>query len=225
MMTLPIIYAFTAGLAASVNPCGFAMLPAFAAYRLGVRDEDESLTITLLRAVRLGVVATIGFVTVFAIVGAIMSIGGRALIRLFPWAGLSVGVILIILGILLFLTNRSFGLGIAERVQIRSTGGMRGILLFGIGYAIASLGCTLPIFFVVVGSALTTSGLGAAVVLFISYALGMGVVLTAVAIATALSKGVIVRSLRRVVPYIERVGSVLLIGVGIYLVVYWLHYV
>ena len=225
MIDVPIVYAFTAGLAASVNPCGFAMLPAFAAYRLGVRDPDEPLPTTLLRAVRLGLVATVGFVAVFAIVGVILSVGGRALIALFPWAGLSVGVILALLGIVLFLSNRSFGLGIAERVHVRPTGGMRGVLLFGIGYAIASLGCTLPIFFVVVGGALATSGLGAAVVLFISYGLGMGVVLTAVAIATALSKGVLVRGLRRVVPYIERVGALLLVGVGIYLISYWVHYV
>ncbi len=225
MLDLPIAYAFAAGLAASINPCGFVMLPAFAAYRLGMREGPRPLIPTLWAAVRLAFVATGGFVVVFAGAGLVLGLGGRALLGNFPWAGLAVGVILALLGLWLLVSGRSFGLGAAKRVHFRARGGVLGTFLFGVGYAVASLGCTLPIFFVVVGGALASEGLTGALILFVSYALGMGAVLTGVALATALSKGVLVRGLKAVVPYAERIGALMLIGVGLYLIYYWLPYV
>ena len=34
------IFAFTAGLLSTVNPCGFAMLPAYLSFFMGLEDED-----------------------------------------------------------------------------------------------------------------------------------------------------------------------------------------
>ncbi|MDP9371310.1 MAG: cytochrome c biogenesis protein CcdA [Chloroflexota bacterium] len=225
MFELPVAYAFAAGLAASVNPCGFAMLPAFAAYRLGVAEDRRPLLPTLAEAVGLALVATLGFVAVFAAAGLVLGLGGQALRAFFPLGGLAVGVVLAGLGVWLLGSGRSFGLAAAKRIRFRPRGGPLGGFLFGVGYAIASLGCTLPVFFVAVGGALSSDGLGAALVLFVSYALGMGAVLTAVAIATALSQGLLVRALRTLVPHTERIGALMLIGVGLYLVYYWLPYV
>ncbi len=225
MFDLPLAYAFAAGLAASVNPCGFMMLPAFAAYRLGVQEGPRPLAPTLLAAAQLALVATVGFVVVFAATGVVLGLGGRALLASFPWAGLGVGVILAALGVWLLVGGRSLGLAAVRRVQFRPRGGILGTFLFGIGYAVASLGCTLPIFLVVVGGALSSDGLVPALATFVSYALGMGAVLTAVALATALSKGLLVRGLKAVAPYAERIGALMLIGVGLYLIAYWLPYV
>jgi cytochrome c biogenesis protein CcdA len=86
---------------------------------------------------------------------------------------------------------------------------------------VASLSCTLPIFLVVVGSALTLAGLGAALLTFVAYALGMGTVLTALTVGTALFKGAVAQGLRRLVPYVERASALLLLGAGLYLVAYW----
>jgi hypothetical protein len=36
----PFALAFTAGLVATVNPCGFAMLPAYLSYFMGLADDD-----------------------------------------------------------------------------------------------------------------------------------------------------------------------------------------
>ncbi len=177
MFDLPLAYAFAAGLAASVNPCGFMMLPAFAAYRLGVQEGPRPLAPTLLAAAQLALVATVGFVVVFAATGVVLGLGGRALLASFPWAGLGVGVILAALGVWLLVGGRSLGLAAVRRVQFRPRGGILGTFLFGIGYAVASLGCTLPIFLVVVGGALSSDGLVPALATFVSYALGMGAVL------------------------------------------------
>ncbi|MBA2575429.1 MAG: hypothetical protein H0V05_02115 [Euzebyaceae bacterium] len=40
-MQVPFALAFTAGLVASVNPCGFAMLPAYLSFLIGSDDRDR----------------------------------------------------------------------------------------------------------------------------------------------------------------------------------------
>ena len=86
----------------------------------------------------------------------------------------------------------------------------------------ASLSCTLPIFLVVVGSALAAGGVIGTFVPFLAYALGMGAVLAGVALATALFKAAVVRWLAATTRYVERGGALLLIAAGVYLVYYQL---
>ena len=86
----------------------------------------------------------------------------------------------------------------------------------------ASLGCTLPIFLVVVGSAIKSQGLTGGLLQFISYALGMGAVLTVLALSFALFKGGLATYMSRALPYMGRVAGALLLVSGSYQVHYWL---
>lgn len=74
----------------------------------------------------------------------------------------------------------------------------------------------------VVGGALTRQGIGASVAQFLAYGAGMGAVLIALTVSLALFEGVLVMYLKRLVPYVERISGVLLLGAGIYIVYYWL---
>jgi len=225
--SLPLAYSFAAGMAATVNPCGFVMLPTMVSFYLGTKDaplEDRSMWRRSLSGLGLGLAATAGFVVLFASTGAVVSLGGHALIAAFPWLGFGIGAGLTLLGIWLLLSGRSLGVGFLHRIQPPTRRGPLGLFLFGVAYAAASLSCTLPIFLVVVGGALATSGLVGGMLQFVSYALGMGAVLMAVSVATAVSKGVIVRGFRSLLPFVERAGAVLLTGAGVYLVVYWWPY-
>jgi cytochrome c-type biogenesis protein len=100
--------------------------------------------------------------------------------------------------------------------------GFKTYFLFGIGYGTASLGCTLPVFLVVVGSAMQSKGFSDGVFQFISYSLGMGTVLTALALSMALFKGGLTNYLRRAVPHMGRIAGALLLVSGSYQVYYWL---
>ncbi len=223
MLELPLAYAFTAGAVATVNPCGFAMLPAYVSYHLGADDPrfgEASFLTRSARGLALGIVATLGFVALFGAVGAVFSLGGRAIVAAVPWAALLIGVALVLVG-LAMLAGRSLSVPTLGRVGIPRTLGWRGVFLFGLGYGVASLSCTLPIFLVVVGSSLVTAGVGDALAMFLAYALGMGAVLTALTIGAAAFKGAVARSLRRVVPYVERASAALLVAAGLYIVSYW----
>lgn len=224
---LPIGYAYTAGMLATVNPCGFALLPTYVAYYLGMEGQEQSDTSLLWRGlmgVMMGLVVTLGFLTVFSSVGLVISLGGSGLALVFPKAALLVGVGLIALGLWLLITGKSLGLTVASRVAAPYSKGVRGAYLYGLAYAVASLSCTLPIFLVVVGGALASGTALAGLIQFVSYGLGMGTVMMAVTLSTALFRGAVARQLRIVLPYVGRISAIFIIGAGSYLVYYWVRY-
>ena len=216
-LTGTLSFAFVAGTVATVNPCGFALLPAYLARRVGTEDGARRNGDAVGRALLVGGVTTAGFMLVFGTIGTAISLGARELIHALPWAGLTIGVLLVLAG-LAVVTGRHLRLplpGVSAR-----RGGLAGDVLFGIGYGTASLSCTLPIFLAATGTAVTGS-LGMTVLSFVAYAAGMGAILTALAVAAALSRQGLALGLRRVVPYVNRVAGVLLVLAGAYVVYYW----
>jgi len=224
--TLPFGYAFAAGMVASVNPCGFFMLPAYISYQLGTTEEGFYASSPLKRGVRalgVGFAATSGFLAIMAVVGYVIAAGGQRLAHAFPYAGGTIGGILAGLGGWLLLTGHSFGIEAAKRVTIAPRRSVRNVFLFGVAYAAGSLSCTLPVFLLVVGSSLATRGFAGSFGQFISYALGMGSILVAVTIGAAFFQGAVARSLRLALPYVNRISALFLIGAGLYLVYYWVQ--
>jgi cytochrome c biogenesis protein CcdA len=219
---LPVGYAFAAGMVASVNPCGALMLPSYIFFQLGVDEEAEVSTVErVLKALRLAIATAAGFAVVFGLVGAVVSVGGRWLTGFFPYAGLIIGLAMVGLGIWLLVSHRSLGILAASRVSVAPERSLSNMFLFGIAYAISSLSCTLPIFLVVVGSALTAGGWMTSLAQFIGYALGMSFVMAAVSVGTSLFRQAVERWLRRLMPHVHRVSALFLIGAGLYLIYYW----
>ncbi len=221
----PFGYAYAAGMVAAVNPCGILLVPSLVAYYLG--SEEAPATDWSQRAVQallLGASATLGFVVLFALVGGVLGAGGMALGRYFPYLGLGIGVIFAALGVWMIVTNSSLGVAAASRAMgmAQPRGDARSFVVFGIGYGIASLACTLPVFLVVVGTAFLAGGLLEAMTYFISYALGMGTMLTAVIVGAAFFRSAVTRGLRGIVPHIHRVAASLLLAAGMFIVSYWL---
>lgn len=224
---LPVGFAFAAGMVASVNPCGFFMLPAYISYHLGTEEEGfykQSTSRRLLKGLLLGAVTTTGFLVVFALVGGVISAGGQWLVRVFPYAGMAIGAVMIIGGLYLLVTHRTLGIMAASRVSVSPQRNLRNVFMYGIVYAIGSLSCTLPIFLVVVGSSLASQGVLASFSQFIGYALGMGSILIAVTIGAALFQGTVARWLRKGLPYVHRTSALFMVGAGAYLIYYWVFF-
>lgn len=224
---LPVGYAFGAGMVASVNPCGFFLLPSYISYHLGTEEVDFyqlPIGTRIYKALLLGGVATIGFVFIFAVTGVLISAGGQWLIRVFPFAGVAIGAAMVLLGLWLVVTKRTLGIMAASRVTVSRERNLRNVFLFGIAYAIGSLSCTLPIFLVVVGGSLASQGLAASFGQFISYALGMGTILIAVTLGSALFQGSVAKWLRQAMPYVHRASAMFLVAAGAYLIYYWVFF-
>ena len=218
---LPVGFAFAAGMVASVNPCGVLMLPSYALYQVGAADEGAATARRVLRALLVALVATAGFVAVFGAVGAVIAGGGRWLIGAFPWAGLSIGVGMAAAGAWLLVTRKTLGLQAANRVKVQRKRTIGNAFGFGISYAIGSLSCTLPIFLAVVGGALASDRPLSAFGQLLAYAGGMGSVLIAAIVGTALFSQAAFKWLNRVTPFMNRMSAFFLIGAGAYLVYYW----
>lgn len=222
---LPLGYAFAAGMVATVNPCGVLLLPSLVAYYLGA-DDDAKLTVVqrARKAVLLGIMATLGFVVLFGLVGGVVGAGGRAIASYFPVAGLAVGLALIASGTWLTLSGRSLGILPASRAMqhVQFGSDPRSLFAFGVAYGVSSLACTLPVFLVVAGTALAARSPLIAVSQFVSYALGMGTVLTGVVLAAAFFKTAVSRWVRKAIPYVHRVAAAFLVGAGLYVSWYWL---
>jgi cytochrome c biogenesis protein CcdA len=151
----------------------------------------------------------------------IVVIGGHALLRQSGWAGLTIGGALIALGLYQLAARRSLFAGAVNlRVSPRATA--IGVLAFGVAYAAASLGCTIPIFLTVVSGVFAgPGGIALAAADFIQYAVGMGLVLTLITVSIAFFRRQTTQLVSGVLPYVNVAGNVLLMFAGAYLVWYW----
>lgn len=226
---LPVGYAFGAGMVATVNPCGFAMLPVYLSLYMGTEDSEfyqSSRWLRVWKALWITLVVSAGFVILFGIMGSLLSAGGMFLIEAMPWIALVIGIALAVMGGWLFLghhVSAGFIHQLADKIGNPKNVSIKGFFLFGVAFAAASLSCTLPIFLVVVGSAMTTGDFLFGMIQFFSYSLGMGTVLLFLTLGIALFKeGFIVGKLRKFMPWVQQVSAVFLMLAGGYIVYYWL---
>lgn len=222
-------YAFGAGMVSAVNPCGFVMLPIYLSLYLGA-DESQyhrhPWYYRLGRAAWVTFMVSAGFGLFFGVIGIVVSAGGSFLLGVMPWLSVIIGVCLVLLGFWMLL-GKHLSLDIMTRLSARlgdpRTISNKGFFLFGIGFGASSLGCTLPIFLVVVGGSLSAGDFLSGIVQFLWYILGIATVLLVLSVAMAFIKGGIVLSFfRRIIPYINVISAVLLILAGVYICFYWL---
>lgn len=219
---LPVPYAVAAGMLATVNPCGFVMLPAYAAFYSTVDGAPVVRRRQVARAAWMGILVTAAFVGFFALAGLVITAGGRALMEWAGWAGAVVGVVLIVLGGYQLITRRSVFAGWTSGIRVERSRTTRGVLLFGVGYATCSLGCTLPAFLVVAGSVfLGDRDFASSLLRFVEFGVGMGVVFTIVSVMVTLARNQVMRLARPVMPVTDIAANILLILAGLYVVWYW----
>lgn len=222
------LFALAAGMASAVNPCGFAMLPAYLGMYLGdeAGKENEVNPVKHFgRAILVGLTVTAGFVVLFSVVGAIIGFGAGFVSDLLQWLGLVIGIGLVFVGAWMVGGGKLYT-GVAARAASHMGNpaqvSMKGYFIFGVSYGTASLSCTLPIFLAVVG--ISVAGVGGSSVLsdFLLFALGMGLVIMALTLGMAFFKTAMVGALRKALPYIQLLGSGLMVIAGTYIVFYWL---
>ena len=227
LVTATSLFAFAAGLASAVNPCGFAMLPAYLGLYLGSGTAGESPAPVrqLAQALLVGLAVTAGFVVLFGIAGGVIGLGASFVVSFIPWIGLIIGVLLTITGAWLVGGGKIYtGIAAQAAARIGDPGqvSVKGYFLFGVSYGIASLSCTLPIFLAVLGLSAADSGFLKTVSNFLLFAMGMGLVIMALTLGIAFFRSAMVGGLRRALPYIQPIGYWLMVIAGAYIIFYWL---
>ncbi|CAJ1582717.1 cytochrome c biogenesis CcdA family protein [[Mycobacterium] wendilense] len=219
--------ALAAGLVAALNPCGFAMLPAYLTFVVVAPGTQRRTAIG--RAVLATAAMTAGFLLIFAAFGALTVALASSIQRYLPVVTVVIGVLLVGLGVWL-LSGRELRVGLpaglSARTQRAPTVRVLSMFGYGIGFAVASLSCTIGPFLAVTaaGARASASGSwGTAALVYLSYAAGFALVVGTLAVAAAFASSALADRLRRVLPAINRVGGAVVTLVGLYVAYYGVY--
>lgn len=215
--------ALIAGMIAAFNPCGFAMLPAYLAFFVGNQSDDTTANRakSIFKALIVGLTMSVSFVTLFGVIGVIAStiVSESAIKQQLQWATFILGILMIPMGIWLL-----FGKEIKVRIPRLQKGGDSGnlgsIFLFGISFGIVSLGCTIGPFFATVIGTFSSDSWFEGVQVFITYGLGMSLIVMFLTLATGMARSEVALLMRRVLPHIGKISGVFLILTGVFLTIY-----
>ena len=212
--------AFTAGMVSTVNPCGFAMLPAYLSYFLGLEGKAGDSRASIGRSLAVGSVTSGGFFIVFGVAGLLLNAGVDAVRDWLPYLAIVIGAGIAILGIAML---RGFELTVALPKAQGGTGSRewRSMFVFGMSYATASLSCTLPAFLVVVVGAISGESFLTGIGAFVAYSAGMATVLIALTVSLGAAQTGLLSRLRKVMQHVNRISAVIMIVAGIYIVWFW----
>ncbi|MGO4653026.1 cytochrome c biogenesis CcdA family protein [Arthrobacter sp. 2RAF22] len=213
-----VFYAFTLGLVAAVNPCGFPMLPAylvlFSANRPGDRGSGGA------RALLTGASVSAGFVAVFGVLGLLFETGARLATGWLPPIMAAVGLLMAVAGV-----STLFGHPPALRLpapRMRAGRSVLAMALYGVAYATGSLSCSLPLFLAAVAGSFTGQGVLGGLRSYLAYALGMALFVTAAAVATTALGAAAVRRIGAAGRWLGLISGITLTLSGAYLAYYWL---
>jgi cytochrome c-type biogenesis protein len=201
------VFALGAGITTFFSPCSYALLPGYVGYyAASVEDETPPLSGVFAR----GGAAAIGVLGTFLALSIAAILASDLIERLLPAVELSVGVLLVGLGIAVLVGyTSSVHVSLPER-----RASVLGFGLFGALYALAATACVLPLFLAVALQSLTFSKSGTAVVLG-AYAGSFGAMMIVATVATAVGHDALVGRMSEYMNVLTRVAGIVLIAAGL----------
>jgi len=213
---------FGSGLLAAVNPCGFVLLPTYLMYFLGVSGRPGTQRSTVRRALLVSAALSAGFMTIFVIVGGISRLFTDWLNQNAKYVALLIGIALVLLGIAML-----FGYRLPFSTPKLDTGKrdqtVVSMYVFGLAYAVASIGCTLGPFSATVLGTIDTDGFFQGIIAVLLYGAAMSLLITTLTVTLALAQGGLLKSLRTGMKYVEIASAIVMILSGLYLTWYWFN--
>lgn len=212
---------FTSGLMAAINPCGFVLLPAYLMYFLGMEQlRPGTERASMRRALSVGTAVSAGFLTVFALIGAITKWQSSWFKEKAPWISLVIAAALVVLGIaMLFGYKLPFTtpkLDVAKRDR-----SVMSMYVFGLAYAVASIGCSLGLFLGNVLGSFDSDGFLTGFLAIAAYGLGMALIVIGLTVSLAMANTWLLKVLRKGMQYVDYVAGVVIMLSGVYLFYYW----
>lgn len=211
---------FIAGIGAFFAPCAFALFPGYISYYLASTGTGRE---TPARSLRLGLTCAAGSALFFALTGAAITLVGGAvspyLIATKPLIALAV----VLLGLVLVADIRLPSLGVPLGGAVRRLPPAAGLFLYGFGYALASTGCTLPLYVSIIVLPLTSGFSGAALLTFASFAVAMALMMLLTSLLVGLAKTRLLGRLQASTAWIKRTSGAVLILAGLYLGYYYIR--
>lgn len=216
MDSIFISFAFLAGLQAFFAPCSIALIPAYVGYYVSEETKQQQYVRQLLFGLKAGGMSSLGLISIYALFGVILSLLGKLIVPFMPWIELVAGGVLLFLGTAVLL-GYEFALRPPVTIQSQAQGAKR-FYFFGIAYALGAIGCTLPIFLLVIFQALAQGGIFGGFVTFLVYSTAMVTLMIAFSLIAAVSKTAISKFLNRYMLVIQKSAGVTVFFGGVYMV-------
>ena len=208
-------FAFTAGLLAFLSPCALPMFPSYIAYYLNLDEETNKLGTSLIFSLS----TVVGFMMVYVLLGliptfaiSVVSFSSTIFVPL-------IGVTLVLLGVLTGWSNKLENIPVFN-MKLPDSSGIQSFIIYGFGYGFASLGCSFPIFLLLISQTSTASNFWGVLQIFLVYGLGAATLIVPLTLALAYSKNQLYNSMVSVMPHMKKINAIVLIIAGLYMIYY-----
>jgi hypothetical protein len=94
---------------------------------------------------------------------------------------------------------------------------------YGLAYAVVSLSCTIGPFLAVTSATFRSGSIVGGIAAYLAYGLGMALVVGVLAVSVALASSAVTTGVRRIMPYVNRVGGAILVLAGLYIGYYGVY--
>lgn len=217
--------ALAAGAATFFSPCSVALIPAYAGFFLGLDEDRPRPPAKAARlGVRFGAAAAAGILALFALGGALLYVV-RSLVGLAtPRLGSAISILGLLAGVAVL------GLGVAYLLDRgpRATSPVRAprqrtltaMAAFGVVFALASVGCSLPVLFGVLVQALAQGPLGTLVTV-LAYGVGLAGLMAVAGLLLSLAHDETRRRFEAIRGYARPVSGLVLVAAGAYMIWYY----
>lgn len=213
---------FIRGMVAAVNPCGFILLPTYLMYFLGMQGTlPGTQRATMRKALLVSAAVSLGFLSVFLVAGVISYNFTNWINENAKYATGAIGIALLALGVAML-----FGYKLPFMTPNINTGDtprntVSAMFVFGIAYAVASIGCTIGLFIATVFSTTEREGVISGVGNMLAYGAGMALLVSALTIALASANTSLLKFLRGSLRYVDRIAAGFVVASGLYLLWYF----
>ena len=213
-------YSFMLGILAAVNPCGFVLLPAYLLYFLGIDSANPAAQrAPIRRALLVSAAVSSGFMLVFLVIGTISRLFTQWIELNAKYAGLLIGVALVVMGLAMLAGWKpSF---ITPSISGERDRSLRAMFIFGIAYAVASIGCTIGFLTTAIFGSIGLNGFASGVLSIVLYGAGMGLLVSTLTVTLAVARGGLLRVLKNGLRYMDKLAAGFIVLTGLYLTWYW----
>jgi len=203
---------FLAGVISSASPCVLAMIPLVIGYVSGYSEGSPK------KAIQYSLVFTLGLTITFTVLGIIAGALGRLFGDVGGFWKYVLPPVAIILGLFL-LGVFKFNISVSQRFMPKQKA-LLGAFLMGLSFGIVASPCATPVLAVILTFAATQKRLAYSGALLLCYALGHWILVLGAGISAGFAQKVLAsRGIANFSNYSKKVGGVLLIAAGVYLVV------
>ena len=213
---------FIRGMVAAVNPCGFILLPTYLMYFLGLQGSlPGTQRATMRKALLVSAAVSLGFLSVFLVAGVISYNFTNWINENAKYATGAIGVALLGLGIAMLLGYKLPFMTPSINTGDTPKNTVPAMFVFGIAYAVASIGCTIGLFIATVFSTTEREGVISGVGNMLAYGAGMALLVSALTIALASANTSLLKLLRGSLQYVDRIAAGFVVLSGLYLLWYF----